>query len=166
MTLQIISCNNKAVKIGVIFHYVTLLVLIVYCIPGVGEVSGNSLLYIASFFFIVGISLVNYYLSQLNQIGSIRLQENTTMFLIDRTEIEIVNSEFSVKFSKSGYEGQSKITPFLTGAFTSNSGINSLCFYNERQKFEYKVIIRSELEYKNVINQLANNYVNYNEKSW
>lgn len=165
MKVTIVEYNKKLVNIGIAFSFFGLFVLLLNCVPLIWKNYGISLIYLALFFFIIGFSLVNFYTRKIKQIGYILFEEKSTKISIERLEFELINSEFNVKFSQTGYEGKSNYIPFLTiGSFTTNPGINTICFNNNQQKFNYVIFIKSETEYQNLLTKISNNYKKQNEK--
>lgn len=161
MQVAIISYNHKATNIGMLIFHLGFAFLFINAIPFVWNNYGMYVVYLSLLMLFSGAISVNYYTKKVNQIGSILFEENKTKFSINTSEIEIINADYCVKFSKTGYEGKTNYIPFLTiGSFTTNPGINTICFYNDLRKFSYEIILKSESEYKSLLNKLSNNYKN------
>lgn len=151
MKFNIVTYNCKMVKFGIIASYIGLVTLLLNIIPKVWESYGMIVVIFALIFLFTGSVLINFHMKKIKQTGYIIIEENITNVLVDELKIEIKNKEYNVRFSNDGYEGQSNYKPFMTlGAFTTKSGINSICFYNEKKSFKYEILIKSKIEYDNL----------------
>lgn len=158
MKIAIISYNHKAINVGMIIFHLGFVLLFINVIPFVWYNYGIYVVYLSILMLFSGAISVNYYTKRVKEIGTIHFEEKKTKISINTKEIEIINENYNVKFSNTGYEGKSNYIPFLTiGSFTTNPGVNSISFYNEKNKFRYEILVKSKTEYnklKSIIKEM------------
>jgi hypothetical protein len=148
MEICIVSYNSKAIIFGMRLFYVGFCFLFINIIPSVWENYGMVIVYVAFAMMCLGAIGVNYYSQKTKRIGSLKFENGSTRILIGEIQIDLLNHEYDVKFSNSGYEGKSNYIPFLTiGSLTTNPGINTIYFSNNQNKFEYEVLIDSKVKH-------------------
>ncbi len=159
MEISIIEYNRKAIRIGMRMFYVGFLFLFLNTFPFVWESYGMLIVCIALSVMLFGAISVNYYTKKTKKIGLLKFEECCVKILTNEMQIVLINQEYFIKFSNSGYEGKSNYIPFLTiGSLTTNPGVNSICFYNHKNKFELEVLIESKIKYDNLKAIISNGF--------
>jgi hypothetical protein len=152
MRVNIVTYNKKKVRHGSILCYTGFALLLINITPFVGEKLGLPINCSAIVLILLGSFMIIYYQNKLSNRGYITIAEERTKIHDASTEVEIVNKEYKVHFSGSGYKGASNYKPFLSlGAFTTNPGINKISFFNDKEKYEYEILINSKNDFTQVI---------------
>lgn len=145
MNITVICSNKKLENIGVVLSYVGILLLLSGSIPLVWEAWGILYSCLAIALIILGAIILNQVDKKYQTIGFMILKSDCAEIHISDKILYLEGSKYSVKHSKLKYEGQSNYRLLMTlGAYSTHSGINTICFYNEQKKFRYHILLRSE----------------------
>lgn len=130
-----------------IFH-VGFAVLLINFIQFVWVNFGMLIVFVSIVLMLLGAFSVNYHTKKIKLKGYILFEDGKTIINEKKTQTVLFNSEYNVKLLYTGYKGKSNYIPFLTiGAFTTNPGVNAICFYNEKCFYRYEILVKSKLEY-------------------
>ena len=159
MKAIIIIYNKKATRISMLLFHTGFIFLFINIIPFVWNNYGMTIVYIGVTMLFLGATLVNYFTKKVKKNGYILIEKDKTKISTETSQLELINQEYQVKFSNTGYKGRSNYIPFLTiGSFTTNPGVNTICFYNKKKEFNYEILIKSEIELNKLKNILKKTY--------
>ena len=160
ITINIISYNKRKVEFGLVVIRIGFIILFIDIIPFVWQNFGMPLAFFALLILLIGSGITDHSEKKTTKIGSIVIEKDRTKINENSIESEILNKEYKAKFSKSGYKGLSNYIPFLNvGYFTTNSGINRICFFNDDKKYEYDIQVNSRSEFNKLKTVLSNNFM-------
>ncbi|MEI6508105.1 MAG: hypothetical protein WCO54_06440 [Bacteroidota bacterium] len=160
MKIDIITYDKKKVDIGMIFTNVGFLILMVSAIfQFLNYDSGNIPLFVGLALTIFGSIFTIIYEWKNTKIGNIVFEDKKTIIQKETYSFEILNEDYSVKFSKTGYKDQTNDNPFQNvGRLSVNPGINQISFIGATEKYEYDVLIKSRKEFDGLVIFLEKNF--------
>jgi hypothetical protein len=149
--LKIISYNKKGVETGkMLMAYGAIIALVLFLVVAPNDLIKNNSFRLCLIIFTFGLIAFGrlkmlYHQFTYEKIGQISIFNTDTFISSPFEELELINSDYTIFFSDSGYEGQ--IIGSVQGDIGRNnfinSGINTLTFRDYKNTYKYDIIIEN-----------------------